>query len=224
MNDSAAYQVALSAAPDMPEVERQYTLTVARGESGYGNWNPSQATIKLSEQFGLTGFEGVGSNNWGAVQGQGSAGSFPHVDRHADGSPYVAQYQRNNTPEEGFLRTARTLFKGGTRGSLGAEELKDALARGSLRDAVFAQHANGYFELNPEKYLEAVVRNYDKIIENTGIERLLRPEGFDIVFTAPGSSNVGKVIVGSLLLIAAGTVTYLSFKGRLFSDKDKKHA
>jgi hypothetical protein len=219
MRDIDAYNIAVSAAPDMPEAERQYALTVARGESGYGNWNPSAKTIEISQQFGLTGFEGVGSNNWGAVQGSGSAGSFPHVDHHADGKPYVGKYQKNLTPEEGFLRTARVLYGGGKRGAAGAQELKDALNRGSLRDAVFAQHANGYFELNPERYLEAVTKNYEKLVTNAGLERILTPKGFDIVFESGSKVGVGRVIVGSMLLIAAGTVTYLTFKGRLFNEK-----
>lgn len=212
MRDIDAYNIALSAAPEMSEAERQYALTVARGESGYGNWKPSQKTIEISQKFGLTGFEGVGSNNWGAVQGKGSAGSFPHVDHHADGKPYVAQYQKNLTPEEGFLRTARTLYGGGKRGALGAEAIKSALAKGSLREAVFAQHANGYFELNPEKYLEAVLRNYAALTGNAGLSRILTESGTAIGLTLGSgatSGTAGKVIGSLLLLGAVGYAGYL---------------
>lgn len=163
--------------PGFTEAERQYLQTVARGEGFYGlGWGtPSKLTIETSQKHGLTGFEGKGSNNWGADQGQGTAGSFPHVDfgwRNADGTPwkgtgprfwksYVGQYARYNTPLEGLTRFARILMK---------DNVRAALLRGSLREAVFAQKANRYFELDPEQYLTAVKRNYQKVIEALGIK------------------------------------------------------
>ena len=190
MNGQQAYEIARRAAPELSEAARQYTVTVAQGEGGFGvGWQfPSQATKDISAQFGLTGFEGSGSNNWGAEQGQGDAGSFQHVDFHANGKPYVGTYKRWSTPEKGYLSVARTILNGGKRGTLGAAEIQDAIRRGSLRDAVFAQHANGYFELAPEKYLAAVVRNYGKLADLTGWERLLSEAGH-----APG---LGAVALG----------------------------
>lgn len=161
-SDIAAYGVAKRSRPELSEVERQYALTVARGEGFYGK--------------GWKG-PGVGSKNWGAVQGNGPAGSFSNVDHHADGSSYVGTFKRYNTDEEGFGDMADVLYRGGKRKAVGAKAIKVALARGSLRDAVFAQHANGYFELDPEKYLEAVMQNYGQLSSNVEWPKLLTEKG-----------------------------------------------
>lgn len=160
--DVAAYTVAKRSRPELSEVERQYALTVARGEGFYGK--------------GWKG-PGVGSKNWGAVQGTGSAGSFLNIDHHADGTSYQGTFKRYNTDEEGFGDMADVLYRGGKRKAVGAKAIKDALARGSLRDAVFAQHANGYFELDPEKYLIAVKRNYGQLTANVEWPKLLTEKG-----------------------------------------------
>lgn len=172
--DNKAYEVAKSAAP-MTEKERQYVLTVARGEGFYGNgWG---SVSPDASKFGLTGTEGVGSNNWGAVQGSGDAGSFPHVDYHADGQPYLGKFKRYSTPEAGFNDMARIILGGGKRGDVGATTIKAAINKGSIRDAVFAQHDNGYFELAPEKYLTAVLKNYQILTNNNGWSKLLSEKG-----------------------------------------------
>jgi len=200
--DAAAYQVATAAAPalGLTEPELQYALTVARGETFYSKaWgSPSDSTRKLSAKFGLRGDEGAGSNNWGAEQGKGDAGSFQHVDTHADGKPYVSPYQRHSTPELGFARFAKTLYSGNKRGAAGAKELRAAIARGSLADAVKAQHANGYFELAPDKYLTAVLRNYAALAKNTGWVSALNERGF-----GSGASKSGAG-VGALVAVLAG--------------------
>lgn len=156
--------------PNLTEAARQYMQAVARGEGFYGlGWGtPSAQTIRLSNKMGLTGLEGKGSNNWGADQGKGSAGSFPHIDFHADGSMYVGQYASYTTPLEGATRFGRILLK---------PNVLDALARGSLREAVYAQHSNHYFELDPAKYLLAVLNNYNKVILNTGLRPVLSEFG-----------------------------------------------
>lgn len=157
--DKQAYEISVRAAPNMPEVQRQYALTVARGEGFYGRgWKEGP---------------GKGSNNWGAVQGVGSAGSFQTTDHHADGSAYMGRFKRYNTPEEGFNDMARILFNGGKRGELGAKEIKNALAMGNLKKAVYAQHANGYYELDPAKYYAAMAKNYATITANLGWPNLL---------------------------------------------------
>lgn len=189
--DVNAYAVAKRAAPGMPEAQRQYTLAVARGEGGFGQgWkNPPRDPVALAfaKSKGLTGTEGDGSNNWGAEMGQGDAGSFKHVDfgwRNPDGSPwngkgpkvwlpYIGTYRRHSTPEKGFLSVASTILGGGKRGAVGAKEIKDAIAKGDLKAAVYAQHANGYFELDPAKYLEAVERNYADMTSALSWQRLL---------------------------------------------------
>lgn len=203
--DVAAYAVAKRAAPNMPEAQRQYVLTVARGEGGYGNgWsNPSAKTIELSKRFGLTGFEGKGSNNWGAEQGSGDAGSFKHVDTHADGTPYVGTYKRWSTPEQGFLSVAKTILNGGKRGDAGSKEIQAAIARGDLKAAVFAQHANGYFELDPAKYLEAVERNYAALTSATGWSALL-----------VGAAVGGGLLLGLAVTTALGTAAWWWFRHR----------
>lgn len=137
--------------------EEQYLLTVARGEGFYGlGWGNNPKTLALSEEMGVDGKAGVGSHNWGAIQGTGPAGSFPHIDHHADGSPYIGKYRKYNTSAEGAADMARILLK---------PNVKASLALGDLRGAVFAQHANRYFELAPEKYLTAVKRNYGILTE-----------------------------------------------------------
>jgi hypothetical protein len=198
--DVMAYEIAKRAAPNMPEKHRQYVLAVARGEGFYGlGWgNPSKATIAQSEKYGLSGYEGKGSNNWGAVQGKGDAGSFMHVDYHADGSPYQNPYKRYSTPEAGFLDMARIILGGGKRGALGSSEIKNAVDKGSLRDAVFTQHKNGYFELAPEKYLSAVMKNYGVLTTNTEWKKLLSEKGGLI------GSMLGVIGLGLVALVGGG--------------------
>lgn len=182
--------------PGVLEPERQYLQAVARGEGFYGlGWgNPSANTIELSRSLGLTGLEGKGSNNWGADQGQGTAGSFPHVDfgwRNPDGTPwdgkgsrvwkaYVGQYAKYNTRLEGLTRFSRILLK---------DNVREALARGSLRDAVYAQKANRYFELDPDKYLSAVRRNYGILTTNLAWTPALTEEGVIPLVPGPDSPD-----------------------------------
>lgn len=190
--DGWAYQIAKNADPTMPEAYRRYALTVAKGEGHFGQgWaNPSSKTLQDSQQFGVTGYEGKGSNNWGAVQGSASAGSFPHVDYHADGRPYLGHFKKYATPEEGFLDMARILLK---------PNVKSALDKGSVKDAVYAQHDNGYFELNPTKYLAAVERNYQTLASNLNWKSLGK------------GGSVGLAILG---LVAIGYGVY-----RMFTDR-----
>src|SRR5208337_3322083 len=65
--DAAAYSTAKKAGAQigMTEQEIQYVVSVAKGEGGYGNsWgNPNAKTLQESKTFGITGYEGVGSNN-----------------------------------------------------------------------------------------------------------------------------------------------------------------
>ncbi len=164
--DVSAYELAKRALPSATEAERQYAVAVSRGEGGYGaGWgHPSAKTIEVSQKFGLTGYEGKGSNNFGAEQGEGDAGSFPHVDYHANGKPYVGKYKKHSSPEQGFKVFASILLK---------PNVKAAVNAGDLKGAVFAQHSNGYFELDPNQYFAAVQRNYEALSVNTGWQRLL---------------------------------------------------
>lgn len=166
--DEDAYKAALSL--NLSPEATQYLVTVARGEGFFGEgWkHPSPKTIADSKEFGLTGFEGANSNNWGADQGQGTAGSFQHVDYHKDGSKYVGTYAAYKTPTDAASRMARILLK---------PNVMLALSMGDLHGAVMAQHANGYFELDPTKYYEAVVKNYRALLHNLAWPNLLmKPE------------------------------------------------
>lgn len=211
-----AYEIAKRAAPSMPEAQKQYVLSVSAGEGGLlgAGWaHPSAATIAKSQEFGLTGYEGAESNNWGATQGSGDAGSFPHVDsgwmvpdengkptsKHWQGSGpkvwgnYVANYKKWTTPEKGFLDIAKVILNGGKRGATGAAEIQAAINAGNLRKAVFAQHANGYFELNPEQYLSAVLTNYSKMTSAIGWKKLLAENG-----VAAAISGLGIALIAGL--------------------------
>ncbi len=175
--DLWAYNIAKTAAPDMKEPYRQYALSVARGEGFFGNgWGSDPAL-------------GAGSNNWGAVQGTGDAGAFQHIDHHADGTQYTTNFKRYSTPQAGFLDMARILLK---------DNVKAALDKGNLHDAVFAQHSNRYFELDPTKYLSAVVKNYTTLTSNVEWKKLLGENGV--------TSIVGKVVgaLGVAVLLFLG--------------------
>jgi len=173
--DARAYELAKRSAPTLTEPEIQYSIAVSRGETFHGR--------------GWKG-DGVGSHNWGAVQGTGPAGSFSNKDHHADGTAYTGKFKRYQSDEQGFLDMARILLK---------PNVREALARGSLRDAVFAQHSNRYFELAPEKYLQAVLRNYAALTTNTGWQPLLSENGGSAVATvAKGGAALGLAVLAGL--------------------------
>lgn len=175
--DQDAFKAAL-AIPGITQAGAQYLTSVSRGEGVYGlGWGKIPAAGSIIEQqthdLGLIGNEGAGSNNWGAVQGTASAGSFPHLDHRKDGTPYKGTFKRYATSTEGAADMARTLLK---------PNVLLALSMGDLHGAVMAQHANGYFELNPEKYYSAVVKNYQALLKNVGFPNLLMAPS---VTTAP---------------------------------------
>jgi len=179
--DLAAYKIALRAGSGLTEAERQYTLTVARGEGYYGKgWK---------EGFG------AGSHNWGAVQGTGPAGFFNTEDSHADGSKYVGKFKRYNSDSEGFSDMARILLK---------PNVKAALKRGSLKEAVYAQHSNKYFELAPEKYLSAVVRNYGKLVAGG----VFKPK-----LTEEGGTSILSIVGTGLVIVTGAAFAYKRMKG-----------
>ena len=187
--DSDAFK-AVQQIPGLTPEEQQYLLTVARGEGFYGlGWgNPGENTVLLSEQLGIDPVAGVGSNNWGGIQGVGNAGSFPHIDHHADGTPYVGTFRKYKTSADGAADMARILLKPNIKAALlsgfytGAVmpfnptpakvrnfELRNKFSKQTtspLRAAVYTQQDNGYFELNPEEYLKAVTRNYGILTQN----------------------------------------------------------
>lgn len=196
-----AWQTAQNASPTMPAQQKQYVVSVALGEGFFGNgWNNPSAEATA---HGLTGTEGVGSHNWGAIQGVGSAGSFPHIDHHADGTAYVGQFKKYLTDEEGFLDMAKLILGGGPiRKAVGAAAIQGALAKGNLHDAVYAQHDDKYFELAPDKYLATVIRNYNTIGSVVGWQKLLGPTGVAI------ATGVG----GGLIALIVGVIGFVLIK------------
>lgn len=183
----------------IPPVEQQYLVSVARGEGRYGlAWaTPSASTIAKSEEMGVDPRAGANSFNWGAVQGSGPAGSFPHIDTRSDGTFYIGNYRRYNTSAEGAADMARILLKPNLKEALrtgnypgppplragaNAQQKKFHAAKvasigkiGPLKAAVFTQHDNGYYELDPEKYLNAVRLNYTKLTQALKWPLLLDP-------------------------------------------------
>ena len=156
MSIESSALVAVQGFPGLTEPEQQYLMTVAYGEGYYGQgWgSPSQLTKDESAQFGVAPLAGVGSHNWGAIQGTGPAGSFEHIDHDKNGAPYVGTFKRYNSDTEAAADVAKTLLKANVRAAVNA---------GDLRGAVDAQYANGYFVLSPDKYFTAVSRNYAKL-------------------------------------------------------------
>lgn len=151
--DSDAFEI-VKQLPGLTPAEQQYLLTVARGEAFYGlGWgSPNPKTISDSKTLGIDPKAGVGSNNWGAVQGTGNAGFFPHVDYHSNGIMYLGTFKKYAIAADGASDIAKVLLKANVR---------NALSKGDMRGAVYAQHDNRYYELAPDKYLSAVSKNYD---------------------------------------------------------------
>lgn len=199
--DTDAFR-AVQQLPGLTPAEQQYLLTVSRGEGFYGlGWgNPNKTTIAESAKFGIDPRAGVGSNNWGAEQqGSGSAGFFLHVDSHSDGTFYVEKYKRHATPQEGAASVARILLKPNVKAALNSGLYQGPVMRFAkptpaqlaqfnykkqfsgqrlqpIKAAVFTQSDNGYYELHPEKYLEAVTRNYNTLTANLKWPALLLQE------------------------------------------------
>lgn len=176
--DANAYRTVQQIA-GLTEPERQYLLAVARGEGYYG--------------LGWSAGNGKGSHNWGAVQGSGSAGSFQHLDHHADGTPYTTAFKAYRTDAEGASDMARILLKPNVKAILNKN--------GSLHDAVYQQHANGYFELAPDKYLAAVSRNYGSI---AGMfqKAYLSEQGKAVLAVGLGLAALAGAVGGAAFFIA----------------------
>jgi len=214
--DTDAFQTVQSL-PGLTPPEQQYLLAVARGEGFYGlGWgNPSALTISKSEEMGIDPRAGVGSNNWGAEMGTGSAGSFPHVDTRSDGAFFVGKYRKHKTAAEGASSVARVLLKPNLRETLRTGfypgpiafakptpaqqaqfEYKKQFAGqklSPLKAAVLTQSDNRYYELHPEKYLAAVTRNYGILTANLKWQPLLTRE---MIATTPlvlPSSTAGSL-------------------------------
>lgn len=189
---------AVQAIPGLTPAEQQYLMTVAYGEGYYGQgWgSPSALTISESEVAMIDPMAGVGSHNWGAVQGTGPAGSFPHIDHHANHTPYVGNFKRYNSDTESAGDMAKILLK---------PNVRSALKAGDLHVAVVAQKANGYFEDTIEHYYAAVLRNYGILTSKLGWPTLLLPVPGQPTGSPPFSTWLA--IVGTGVIIFFATLT-----------------
>ena len=136
---------------NLSQTEKHYVAIVARHETFYGKgWKN----------------EGIGSNNWGAVQTRNSDPnqSFKHIDHHADGSQYTAFFKKYPDNTSGANDLIRILLK---------PNVKAALAAGNGDDAVASQRANGYFEAPLALYHQALRRNYEEFLKKTNEPRLI---------------------------------------------------
>jgi hypothetical protein len=156
--------------PGYNESQKQYALSVARGEGFYGRgWGKTKESKLLAgPELEKNNVLAKTSNNWGAVQGKGDANppSFLTIDHDAAGKPYVWHYRRYSTPEKGAADMMHILFNGGKRGATGAAALNTALKKGDLKTAVFEQRKNGYYELAPDQYYSHMLKNYGQLTAN----------------------------------------------------------
>lgn len=172
--------------PQEPPEALQYALAVSLAEGthyGDGGYGPA----------------GAGSFNWGGIQETHPTdeNSFPHTDHHADGSEYTGHFKKYPTQEAGFKDFAFNLLK---------PNVVEALKSGNGTKAVFAQHSNGYFELDPTKYAASVERAYLKLIARTGEPQLLAfpaPEtGSTGGAAPPGTPNAGLSLLDAAIGMA----------------------
>jgi hypothetical protein len=163
MSDAAVYAFGKATlTPIANEAELQFTLAVFRLETGYSTAWPIGA--------------GAGSNNWGAVQEPNlKKPHFDHVDKHADGTEYVAHFKVYPSPFHGMTDGARQILKPNVRA---------ALATGDGDAAVAAMRANGYFEAPLRSYQAAVKRNHAALVRGAQLEPAVKFGGSDLATLA----------------------------------------
>jgi hypothetical protein len=155
----AAFRNIFKRSGEMPEL--QYAQSVALGEGGqYGS-----GCYKNRQ----TGESYCDTHNWGAAQCSQlppcPTGCVEATDTKANGTPYQACFKTYSTDEAGAAGYLRTLYGGDRGGVL-------SLARqGRFEDAVHEQHRTRYFQLDPDRYWEAVDRNVDKVAAALGEPR-----------------------------------------------------
>jgi len=198
-----AFALVVGRAPTL--AERQAVQAVTRFEGGYGSG------------WGSSG--GAGSNNWGAVQGSGSAGSFQHVDTHADGSKYTTAFKRYSSAEEGAADVVRLLTTlrpwvlhvlGSGSATAQATEMRRHVKIGEPMwpGGPKAERENwGYMEAAVPMYASAIARNARELAANLGEPLAVTLDGSG---RAPGggpsapSSNGGA---GGMALLAGGSLS-----------------
>jgi len=153
----AAFRDVFGRAGKLPEL--QYAQAVSLGEGGqYGSGCYKNRP---------TGQSICDTNNWGALQCRQlppcPEGCVEATDTHRDGTPYQACFRTFATPEAGAAAYLRRLYGSG-------DTLRLAGA-GRYEDAVHAQRATGYFELDPDKYWSSVDKNVDRVAAALGEPR-----------------------------------------------------
>ncbi len=142
MKHLEAKNIVDAALPSLSAGEKLVTRGISALESSYGNWGPDPLL-------------GAGSNNMGAITDPSYKQGEPPNELqflHADTRPWTPQdggeippdgqihYQtafvKYPTPEAGFAAVARLALKANVR---------EAIARGSLRDVSAAMRANRYY-------------------------------------------------------------------------------
>jgi hypothetical protein len=156
-------------------LEAQFAQAVARGESGYGTgWKD----------------DGVGSNNWGAVQAGrppcDPSTSFIYTDTHEDGTKYESCFRRYDTPADGAAGFIKIMMKANVLAAANAGDITGV--SGSMR-------ANHYFELGLDKHIVALTRNLKAV--TTALNEPM-PSG--------GSSGGGAMILVGLGVVVAVVV------------------
>lgn len=180
--DAQALAVAVRALPAEPRAALHLAISIGRTETHYGdNWDAA----------------GQGSNNWGAVQEPNPepGNSFPHLDHHADGTPYTGNFRVYPSADAGFKDMAFTVLK---------PNVVSAAESGNGFAAVQAMHANGYFELDPAKYAAATEKQYNGFLASTGEPRLLSFSAApapSAATDAPQASGGSNALLGFALLM-----------------------
>lgn len=191
-SDASFRQLLLQAWPTvLPEVTpRLSTLqavqSVAREETGYGNW--------------------PATNNFGAEQGgrpdaygECPPGTYAHPDTHASGTAYDACFSIFASPLSGAQHLIRDVFVTRNRGKvLAAAQSGDQIAFDTeLR-------ASGYYELPLKRHIKATTDNVQKIAAALGEPVALCP--------GCGSSWKKKLGWGLLAAALAAGATHLAFR------------
>ena len=180
--------------------ESLFVRAVGSAEGGYGGGWANNPVGTLGAQMGLNGSEGVGSNNWGAIQGTGDAGFFMHLDHDAAGKEYVAKYKRYSSPQKGAADLARQLLKPAVRLALQTGDLQ-----GAVSEQINTYHYTGDPPATPaDVYYSRVSRAVRDIIAATG-----EPNPF-LAHQTPVATGSASVLLASRSLLSAADCSRLN--------------
>src|SRR5574342_1022361 len=179
LTDDQAYALTKRMSPELTEPERQFALIIARVETYYGSgWHGP----------------GVGSNNWGAIQGTGPAGYFMHIDHHADGTQYTTKFRKYHDNDEAWLDLVAFVLKPNVR-----KVLNETHNANAALDVM--RNQNRYFELQLSKYQDAFARNYSSFLKNTSFSPALSTASSAATIPTPvPTGNVITAAIASVVL------------------------